>query len=463
MNELTSSQTRVLAVDDDADATAWLRLFLEGRGFDVRTAHDARTTEVLCEAWQPDVVLLDLCLPDVHGMSLLRRVKELSPASVVIIVSGRATIPSAVEAMSAGAVSLLEKPVSAEGLATLLDRLGQESDLPGVPDTEVGPYDELNGMLSRDPVMRQLFELVRTAAPTDANILIVGENGTGKELVAGALHALSPRSAAPFVKINCAAIPSELLESELFGHRRGAFTGATADRKGLFEVANRGSLLLDEVAEMPTHLQVKLLRVIQDREFRPVGGATSIKADFRLICATNRDVLESVRAGQLREDLYFRINTITLRLPPLRERVGDIMLLARHFLTQFAAKHARDVEGFNASAVEALRRHHWPGNVRELEHVIERAVILAGGRHIKSTDLPQSVRNGTARRAPTGVLPRGCTLEELERLAILQTLELTDWNKRETASILGIHRPTLYNKLRKYRLWRPGDRFRRDA
>jgi transcriptional regulator with PAS, ATPase and Fis domain len=326
----------------------------------------------------------------------------------------------------------------------------------------VAAPQQLGHLISRDPAMFHAFDMIRTAAPTMVNVLILGENGTGKELVATAIHELSDRKDKPFVKINCAAIPSELLESELFGYRRGAFTGAMGDKKGLFEAAARGSLLLDEIGEMPTHLQVKLLRVLQDREYTPVGGTSPVKADFRLICATNIDPTEQVRVGRLRKDLYFRLNTITVELPPLRERRHDIPLLAQQFLEDFCDRHSRTLRGFEASAMRALERHGWPGNVRELEHVIERAVILTRGPDISMADLTDTVTrpNGTAipRTAQLG----GCTLQELERVAILQTLEMTGWNKRATAHMLGIHRPTLYNKLRKYQLWRREDRFRKE-
>jgi transcriptional regulator with PAS, ATPase and Fis domain len=253
-------------------------------------------------------------------------------------------------------------------------------------------------------------------------------------------------------------VPGELLESEFFGHCRGAFTGAQADRPGLFEQAHRGSVLLDEIGEMAPPLQIKLLRVLQDHEFRPVGGHTSVRADFRLICATNVDPAEAVRRGTLREDLYFRLNTITLALPPLRDRQGDIPLLARYFLEEYARRYGRPVRGFQQAAMQQLERHGWPGNVRELQHVVERAVILAAGPLIAAEELPDAVRTQQPRPSGGSMLPT-CTLEDLERLAIVQALELTSWNKQATARILGIHRPTLYNKLRKYRLWRRGDRF----
>ena len=320
--------------------------------------------------------------------------------------------------------------------------------------------NEAIGGCRRVAAHARLFHTIRKVAPTDVSVLVVGENGTGKELVAAAIHDLSERRGATLIKVNCAAIPADLLESELFGHSRGAFTDAATERKGLFEMAHRGSIFLDEIAEMPPNLQAKLLRVLQEHEFRPVGSTQTLHADFRLICATNADPDEAVRQGQLREDLYFRLNTILLTVPPLRERPEDLPLLAVQFLRAFASQYGRNVEGIAPAAMRILEQHDWPGNVRELEHAIERAVILSRDTEIKPADLPAFGRTRAIKANSSGI-PRGCTLEEVERLAILQTLELTGWNKRATADILGIHRPTLYNKLRKYRLWRSEDRFHR--
>jgi DNA-binding NtrC family response regulator len=451
---------RVLIADGDASSTGRLRGLLEPRGYDVRVAPDARTAEALGLAWRPDVVLLDLVLPDGDGLTLMRRLLQGEDAPGVVVVSAAATVRSTVAAIEAGAATVLEKPVDTNLLLPVLARLcDARADVPvgGQETTELG------ALSTRDPRMKALFDTIRLAAPTTVNVLIQGENGTGKELVAAALHEHSLRSRAPYVKINCAAMPAGLLESELFGHARGAFTGAIAGHKGLFEQADRGSILLDEVADMPMPLQAKLLRVLQDREFRPVGGTTAIRTDFRLICSTNVDAAQAIADGRLRQDLYFRLNTITLQVPPLREREGDVRLLAARFLRRFAAGYARDLEGFAEPALRLLDDYAWPGNVRELEHVVVRAVILANGSRIDPDDLPPAVRQGgKAREARDVTVPGGRSLEEVERLAILQTLELTDWNKRRTASILGIHRPTLYNKLRKHRLWRREDRFRHD-
>jgi two-component system, NtrC family, response regulator HydG len=451
---------RSLIIDADAGSAECLRVLLERWGHDVRVAADGRTAEVLARVWRPDLVLLELVLPDAGGVALIPRLRTGDDPPPVVIVSSHATVRVTVDALAAGAASVLEKPVDVELLQDVLARLSNPRSRADAAIAE--PLTELGGMVTRDPRMRALFDTIRLAGPSGVNILVQGENGTGKELVAAALHELSPRAAGPFVKVNCAAIPAGLLESELFGHERGAFTGAVAGRKGLFEQSNRGSILLDEIAEMPLALQVKLLRVLQEREIRPVGGTTPIKADFRLICATNVDVTQAVAAGRLRQDLYFRLNTIALQIPPLRQRVCDIAPLASQFLRRFAAAHGRSLERFSDHALRVLEEYAWPGNVRELEHVVERAVILAVGSRIEAGDLPATLRQLPVRTSGEVSVPAGCSLEEVERLAIVQTLELTDWNKRQAAKILGIHRPTLYNKLRKYRLWRREDRFRRE-
>ena len=456
---MSQKQTRVLAVDDDLETTEWLQQLFESRGYEVRTANDARTSELLCELWRPDVVLLDLVMPDVEGVSLLRRLKTHAPSRPVVIVSGEATVPRTVEAFAAGATTLLQKPVTPEHLVQVVEQLTRTNHEENAA-SDSREMDAIGRLQTVSPPMRRLFHTIRKVAPTDVSVLVVGENGTGKELVAAAIHDLSERRGATLIKVNCAAIPADLLESELFGHSRGAFTDAATERKGLFEMAHRGSIFLDEIAEMPPNLQAKLLRVLQEHEFRPVGSTQTLHADFRLICATNADPDEAVRQGQLREDLYFRLNTILLTVPPLRERPEDLPLLAVQFLRAFASQYGRNVEGIAPAAMRILEQHDWPGNVRELEHAIERAVILSRDTEIKPADLPAFGRTRAIKANSSGI-PRGCTLEEVERLAILQTLELTGWNKRATADILGIHRPTLYNKLRKYRLWRSEDRFHR--
>ena len=297
--------------------------------------------------------------------------------------------------------------------------------------------------------MQELFDLVESVAASEANILIQGENGTGKELIANAIHYNSKRSKGPFIKINCAAIPKDLIESELFGYKKGAFTGATNDKEGLLELAEGGSLLLDEIGEMPPYLQTKLLRVLQEREYRPIGSERIVHVDFRLICATNVDLEAALREGRLREDLYFRINTIALRVPPLRERTEDIPLLCDYFIEKFRERYQRNVKTIAPAVYHLLIRNRWPGNVRELENVIERAVLVAKGSEIATTDLPEAIRDD-ASGSTDFIIPAHRTLAEIEKMAILQTLQRTNWNKQEAAQILGLYRPTLYSKMRKH-------------
>ena len=453
---MTRPLTRVLLVDPELAEDDPLVAGLEAHGYTARLVRDGATGEVQVRLWRPHVVLIELVLPDESGIDWLRRCRGTLRYAPVLVVTRHATVPRVVEALGEGAFTLVEKPADLPSLLAHLQRaLAQRAAAVGEPARhELEPGVEAYGrMVSRSQAMRDGFRLARAAAPTDANVLIVGENGTGKELMASALHDHSLRAAAPFIRLNCAAIPAELLESELFGHRRGAFTGATADKKGLLEAAQGGSVLFDEIAEMPLSLQVKLLRVLQEREFRPVGSTVSLRADVRILCATNVEPEEAVRRGVLREDLFFRLNTIVISLPPLREREGDIPLLAVRFIAQFAERHRRAVDGIEPAALRVLERHSWPGNVRELEHVVERAVILCPGTEIRVEDLPDTVRNPSS-IGRLGSMPIGQSLEEIERLAILQTLERTRGNKRAAAAMLGIHRPTLYNKLRKYGLWR---------
>ena len=447
---------RLLIIDDEPDASEFLRVLVEPRGYLVRTAATAAEARQVLQTWQPEIVLMDLVLPDADGLSLLREFKEASPECQIIMVTGYGSVTKAVEAMRSGAFTFIEKPVENEIVVAMLEKAGEKFEMSAENrrlKEELREHTTFANIVARSDSMRQLFHMIKMVAPTDASVLIQGENGTGKELVATAIHEHSTRKARPFIKINCAAIPSELMESELFGHKKGSFTGAISDKVGLMEMADGGSLLLDEIAEMPPALQVKLLRVLQEREFRQVGGNRTIRPNFRLMCATNQDCEAAVAEGKLREDLYFRINTVAVTIPPLRDRPEDISLLAEHFLERFRAKHQRSVDGIQPEALRVLLRHRWPGNVRELEHVIERAVIVAEGQQVGVDDLSPTVKS-TERQtsSSTFTIPPHHTLAEIEKLAILQTLERTSWNKRKAAHILGVYRPTLYSKLRKYHL-----------
>src|SRR5512141_1181754 len=463
----TSSKRRkrVLAIDDEPAMTEWLKMVIEAEGYEVRTALIGTRGEEIFKQWRPDVVVTDLMLPDLDGVALLRRLKEIDPSPEIIVISGQGTIARAVEAGQAGAFFFLEKPVSQEGLMNILgraiDRTQERAEHQQLKDQIRGQYSFAN-IVGQSKKMKELFELVESVAASDANILIQGENGTGKELIANAIHYNSKRSKGPFIKINCAAIPKDLIESELFGYKKGSFTGATMDKEGLFEMAEGGSLLLDEIGEMPPYLQTKLLRVLQEREYRPIGSDRIVHVDFRLITATNIDLDTALRDGKLREDLYFRINTITLKVPPLRERTEDIPLLCEHFLEKYRNRHQRNIRQITPDAYHLLIRHRWPGNVRELENVIERGVLVCKGNEIAIGDLPDSLREDSQAQAELTVPPHR-TLAEIERTAILQTLQRTNWNKQEAAQILGLYRPTLYSKMKKHAIQDPGRVARRVA
>src|SRR6187397_1266351 len=445
---------RVLAIDDEPSMTEWLKMVIEAEGYEVRTALIGTRGEEIFKQWRPDVVVSDLMLPDIDGIALLRRLKEVDPWPEIIVISGQGTVARAVEAGQAGAFYFLEKPVSQEGLIDMIrkavDRTQERAEHQQLKEQIRGQYSFAN-IVGQSKKMKDLFELVESVAASDANILIQGENGTGKELIANAIHYNSHRVKGPFIKINCAAIPKDLIESELFGYKKGAFTGAAMDKEGLFEMAEGGSLLLDENGEMPPYLQTKLLRVLQEREYRPIGSDRIVHVDFRLICATNADLDTALREGRLREDLYFRINTITLRVPPLRERTEDIPLLCDYFLDKFRQRYQKNVKTLAPSVYHLLIRNRWPGNVRELENAIERAVLVAKGTEITVTDLPESIREETT-NSTDFVIPPHRTLAEIERMAILQTLQRTNWNKQEAAQILGLYRPTLYSKMKKHEI-----------
>ena len=434
--------------------TEWLKMVIEAEGYEVRTALIGTRGEEIFKQWRPDVVVADLMLPDLDGIALLRRLKTIDPAPEVIIISGQGTLARAVEAGQAGAFFFLEKPVSQDGLIDLIrraiDQTQARAEHKQLKEQIRGQYSFAN-IVGQSKKMKELFELVESVAASEANILIQGENGTGKELITNAIHYNSNRVKGPFIKINCAAIPKDLIESELFGYKKGSFTGAHVDKIGLFEMAEGGSLLLDEIGEMPPYLQTKLLRVLQEREYRPIGSDRLVHVDFRLICATNIDLDVALRDGKLREDLYFRINTITLRVPPLRERTEDIPLLCTHFLARFNDRYQKNVRAISPAAYHLLIRNRWAGNVRELENAIERAVLVSKTGEIQPIDLPESIREeGTPPQEFT--IPPHRTLAEIEKMAILQTLQRTNWNKQEAAQILGLYRPTLYSKMKKHEI-----------
>jgi DNA-binding NtrC family response regulator len=446
----------ILVIDDEEPILDALRLNLEQAGYSVTTAKLGQEGLILFENGEYDLVLSDLQLPDMSGNEVLRRLKEKSSSIEVIIITAYGSVSDAVEATKAGAFHFVEKPFEFDALQVLIERALERKAL--IEESEelrqtLRQRSTYGSIVGRSKQMQNIFEMIEAVAKSDANILIVGESGTGKELIANAIHYNSHRAKGPFVKVNCAALPKELIESELFGHTKGAFTGAARDKEGLIARSNGGSLLLDEIAEMPLELQPKLLRALQERVYYRLGSEKPVEVDFRLISSTNRNPPDAVRSGQLREDLYYRISTITIEVPPLRERAEDIQVLADHFLKSFAQKYNRPLQGFSQSATQVMYNYHWPGNVRELESAIERAVLLSKGDRIEASDLPFS-----ATEAPLLTnnnefhVPPNMKLEDIEREVIYQTLQRTKGNKQAAATALGIYRPRLYSKIRKYNL-----------
>ena len=440
---------KILVVDDEAIIRESLRDWLSDVGHQVLTAENGSQALEIIEKEKPGIVIADLVMPGMDGIELLKRAKEISHSIEVIIITAYGSIPTAITAMREGACDYIEKPFCPEKAELLIEKLVEHQRL---IEENISLHQKLEeryrfeNIIAKSPKMQQVIEVIKVVAKSNATVLIAGDSGTGKELVARAIHSQSYRKDKPFVAVSCAALPESLLESELFGHEKGAFTGAHALRRGKFEVANRGTLFLDEIGEMSANIQVHLLRVLEEKEFTRVGGNELIKVDVRVISATNRDMKEAVASGQFREDLYYRLNVVTIELPPLRERKEDIPLLAQHFLKKFAVENQKEITGFSPEANDFLLKYEWPGNVRELENAIERAVILAKNSYIEVADLPQESLT-LAHSAPSGK-----SLAEAEKNHILNVLNRTGGNYSEAARILGISRVTLYNKIRAYGL-----------
>ncbi|HYN86685.1 MAG TPA: sigma-54 dependent transcriptional regulator [Pyrinomonadaceae bacterium] len=448
---------RILVVDDEPSMADSLKQNLEEEGYTVDTAPSGAEAIELFDRGGHHLLVCDLQLPDTDGMEVLRHAKDAQPATEVIVMTGYGTVARAVEATKAGAFWFLEKPFEFEVLQPLVEKAMERRDLITQTETmrrQFAARTEYFNIIGASKQMQTIYETIESVAKSDANVLIVGESGTGKELIANAIHYNSLRARKPFIKVNCAALPKELIESELFGHTKGAFTGAHADKDGLIQHAAGGSLLLDEIAEMPVELQPKLLRVLQERSYRKIGSEKTYAVDFRLISSTNRPPADAIRDGALRDDLFYRISTITIHVPPLRERSEDIQILAEHFLKMYARKYQRPINGISQTAYQRLFAHAWPGNVRELQNVIERAVLLAKGGKIEPVDLPFD--NGTVpEKSAQGAawdVPPNMTLEEIEKLVIEKTLQRTGGNKQAAANLLGIYRPRLYSKIRKYNI-----------
>jgi len=441
---------KILVVDDEPSVTGSLELILSGAGFEVLTAHSFADSTKILKHTQADLVITDLRLSDASGIDLIKHIKRNTPDVEVILMTAYGSLDVTIEAIKAGAYYYLEKPYTPDRLFTLVDRALQLADLRHENETlkrTLAGDSETFGMIGRDPKMSQIFETIRTAAPSDASVLIEGESGTGKELIATAFHTQSQRASGSFIRINCAAIPHELIESELFGYRKGAFTGADRDKRGLIEAANQGTLLLDEIAEMPTHLQTKLLRVLQERRLRRLGDEREIDVNFRLVSATNRNTVALLDEGLLRKDLYFRVSTIKIKVPPLRERLDDVPLIASRFLKRFNEQYGKNIRDISPDTVMRLVRYDWPGNIRQLESVIERAVLFCSGTELLPNFLPEEFQ--TRATSSTFVIPPLLPMEEIEREAIMQTLERTHGNIKKSAQILRFPRPTFYRKLKK--------------
>ena len=454
-----TEKSTILVVDDDNAHRVMLNTLISGWGYAVSEADDGSTAVENVKETTFDLVLMDVRMVKISGLEALETIKAYNPAIPVIIMTAYSSVETAVEALKQGAHDYLTKPLDFDKLRLTIDRAMEHTRLKKenrwLRETLGKQFDSQN-IIGKSPAMLKLLETVSQVAPSEATVLISGESGTGKELIAGALHFNSLRKNGPFVKINCAAITETLLESELFGHEKGAFTGADRRKEGRFRQAHGGTLLLDEVSEMSLMMQVKLLRALQEREFNRVGGESTIQVDVRVIAATNKNLMDRINEGAFREDLYYRLNVVELEVPPLSDRKEDIPLLTRHFLEMFAAKNRKKIKGFTPRAMDNLIRHNWPGNVRELMNAVERAVVLARSSYLDEADFPFMKDFLTENKQKDSISPDAlflqgdAPLEEIEKTAILKTLQAANGNKSEAARRLGITRKTLHKKLKAY-------------
>jgi DNA-binding NtrC family response regulator len=441
---------RILVVDDEANARAALSEILRDEGYATETAADGFKALGKLEEFAPDVVLTDLKMPGLDGLAFMEKARSASPQTVFVVMTAFGSISSAVSAIKLGADNYLTKPLDYDALSAVVDRAMDKARL--LQETlalreRLRQRNAFSHIVSADPKMRDVLDLVAQVGPSKASVLITGESGTGKELIAEALCAASPRASGPFVRLHCAALAESLLESELFGHEKGSFTGAVARREGRFKQADGGTLFLDEIGEIPMGTQVKLLRFLQERCFERVGGNETLHVDVRLIAATNRDLKAEIKKGLFREDLYYRLNVISVELPPLRERRGDIGPLASFFLAQYAKENGRTIEAISEQALKVLSAYDWPGNVRELENVIERAVVLCDSTQVEVRHLPAAL----APKAMEGPPPiPGTTIQDLEKFAILKTLEACGGSTSKAANILGVSPRKIQYKLHEY-------------
>ncbi len=452
-----SSSPTVLIVDDESSILDTLRILLKREGFQVHTAVGGQQGLEALREMQPDFVLTDIRMPGVGGIEILNAARELDPTLPVILMTAQASLQSAIQAVNQGAFHYIQKPFSNDELLVICRRAAESRRLRQENQalkTEIRRRDASYAArpIGKSRAFREALQMAETVAPTDSTVLISGESGTGKEVIARYVHALSDRSGGPFVSINCGALPENLLESELFGHTKGAFTGAVRDKQGLFIAARGGTFFLDEVGEMSPATQVKLLRALQEREVIPVGATEPVSIDVRIIAATNRDLEEEIRRGGFRSDLYYRLNVIMLHLPPLRDRGDDVPVLAAHFLQRFASSRGREPQRLAGDALAALQAYDWPGNVRELENALERAAILSGSNEIGPGALPDRITERKSQPLVADRLPPNPPLETIERAYIHWVLQTEAGNKTRAAEVLGIDPSTLYRKLIRYGL-----------
>jgi two-component system, NtrC family, response regulator HydG len=460
---MMTKQAHMLVVDDDAGHLATLQTIIRSWGYRVSTADNGSAAVAMVKEQPFDMILMDVRMAEMDGIEALRQIKAYNPAIPILIMTAYSSVAAAVDAIKAGAYDYLTKPLDFETLRLTMERAMEHTHLK-VENRQLKEKlrDEFDwqNIIGTSPPMKALIDMLAMVAPSDATVMITGESGTGKELIARSIHYNSRRRAAPCVIVNCAALADTLLESELFGHEKGAFTGADKRREGRFRQADGGTLFLDEIGETSSAMQAKLLRVIQEREFQRVGGDETLSVDVRILAATNRDLKAEVRNGKFREDLFYRLNVVTVEVPPLSARHEDIPLLAQNFMERFATRNRKTVKGFTPQAMDLLIKHDWPGNVRELENAVERSVILLAGDYITERELPLSItqtgdggRREAARPENEGLgLTGSQSLETIEKEAILATLSETGGNKSETARRLGINRKTLHLKLKRYGL-----------
>ncbi len=445
---------RILVVDDDEATRKGLKALLANAGYEVQEAADGQEGVEKAATFLPAVVITDMLMPRLDGLGLLAALQKDLPFVTVIILTGHGTIETAVTALKQGAYDYLTKPVDVPRLRILIEKALEKGEAlreVSLLRRRLKQVWGVGGVVGKSPVMQEIYRLIDLAAPTVAPVLVTGESGTGKELVARSLHNLSPRSKGPFVAVNCSAIPETLLESEIFGHERGAFTGALERRAGCFELANGGTLLLDEIAEMSAATQAKFLRILQDGTVRRLGGKVEMQVDVRVIAATNKDPLKAMKDGVFREDLFYRLNVFTLHLPPLRERKEDIPLLIQAFIEEFNAKYDKRIKSVDEATLQIFLGHAWPGNVRELRNTIERGLIVCDAELIAPRHLPPGIPSAAAGESSEAIsLPLGVTVEEAEKALILKTLASLGNNKARAAQVLGISVKTLHNKLHRY-------------